>query len=136
MYSNADVYGVIGLKFVKLPIMYTTQQHHLVFLSMKELRPEAITIHIIIFFHCDLGKHFPCTHCISVCNSLPNSVVDVCTVNVFKARLDKFWQHQADKLDSTDDLTATGRSHCLFVIVDNNDMDLEVRETPASVLLC
>jgi len=24
-------------------------------------------------------------------NSLPNSVVDACTVNAFKARLDKFW---------------------------------------------
>jgi len=26
-------------------------------------------------------------------NSLPNSVVDACTVNAFKARLDKFWKH-------------------------------------------
>jgi len=32
-------------------------------------------------------------------NSLPNSIVDACTVNAFKARLDKFWQHQLVKFD-------------------------------------
>ena len=31
-------------------------------------------------------------------NSLPDSVVDAYTVNAFKARLDKFWQHQLVKL--------------------------------------
>jgi len=41
-------------------------------------------------------------------NSLPNPVVDACTVNAFKARLDKFWQHQAVKFDFTADLTGTG----------------------------
>ena len=29
-----------------------------------------------------------------VWNSLPNCVVDVSTINQFKARLDKFWMHQ------------------------------------------
>jgi len=38
---------------------------------------------------------------------LPNSVVDACTVNAFKARLDKFWQHQSVKFDFTADLTGT-----------------------------
>jgi len=36
------------------------------------------------------------------------SVVDACTVNAFKARLDKFWQHQPVKFDFTADLTGTG----------------------------
>jgi len=31
-----------------------------------------------------------------------------CTVNAFKARLDKFWQHQLLKFDFTADLTGTG----------------------------
>ena len=31
--------------------------------------------------------------------------VPACTVNAFKARLDKFWQHQAVKFDFTADLT-------------------------------
>jgi len=42
-------------------------------------------------------------------NSLPNSVVDACTVNAFKARLDKFWKHQSVKFDFTADLTGTGK---------------------------
>jgi len=39
---------------------------------------------------------------------LPNSVVDACTVNAFKAHLDKFWKHQSVKFDFTADLTGTG----------------------------
>jgi len=34
--------------FLKLPIIYAIQQYHLIFLSMKELKPEAITINCII----------------------------------------------------------------------------------------
>ena len=34
--------------------------------------------------------------------------VDDCTVNAFKARLDKFWQHQLVKFDFTADLIGTG----------------------------
>ena len=45
---------------------------------------------------------------VNVWNSLPNSVVDACTVNAFKARLDKFWQHQSVKFDFTADLAGTG----------------------------
>ena len=35
-------------------------------------------------------------------------VVDACTVNAFRARLDKFWKHQSVKFDFTADLTGTG----------------------------
>ena len=42
------------------------------------------------------------------CNSLPNHVVDVNSVNVFKARLDRFWMDQDVKYDFTADLTGTG----------------------------
>jgi len=34
--------------FFKLPIVYMIQQYHLIFLSMKELKPEAIIINCII----------------------------------------------------------------------------------------
>jgi len=47
-------------------------------------------------------------HCKYIWNSLPNSVVDACTLNAFKTRLDKFWQHQLVKFDFTADLTGTG----------------------------
>jgi len=55
-----------------------------------------------------------------------------------KAWLDKFWQHQAVKFEFTVDLIGSGTGNraeevikwcCLFMIVDNNDMDLEVLDT-------
>jgi len=39
---------------------------------------------------------------------LPNSVIEACTVNAFKARLDKVWQHQAVKFDFTANVMGTG----------------------------
>jgi len=45
---------------------------------------------------------------VNIWNSLPNSVVVASTFNAFKARLDKFWSHQAVKYDFTADLTGTG----------------------------
>jgi len=42
---------------------------------------------------------------VNIWNSLPNSVVDVDTVCLFKARLDKFWMHQDVKYDFAADLT-------------------------------
>jgi len=41
-------------------------------------------------------------------SSLPNSVVDVDTGCLFKARLDKFWMHQDVLHDFTADLTGNG----------------------------
>ena len=42
---------------------------------------------------------------VNIWNSLPNSVVDVDTVCLLKARLDKFWMHQDVLYDFTADLT-------------------------------
>jgi len=93
----------IHLKFLKLPITYTTEEYHLIFLSTKELTPEVTTINCKII-------PFIMTYesILNVWNSLPNSVVDACTVNAFKARLVKFCQHQSVKFDFTADLTGTG----------------------------
>jgi len=75
-------------------------------------------------------------HPMYIWNSLPNSIVDACTVNAFKARSDKFWQQQLVKFDFTADLTGTrNRSeevikwYCLFMIAYNDDADLEMSET-------
>ena len=54
-----------------------------------------------------ITKEFFSARIANIWNSLPNSVVDVCTVNAFKAHLDKFWQHQLVKFDFTADLTDT-----------------------------
>ena len=68
------------------------QQYHLIFLSTKELTLEATTINCKIILFITTYESIFSTYCIW--NSLPYSVVDACTVNAFKARLDKFWQHQ------------------------------------------
>ena len=88
-------------------------------------------------FHYDSRKHFFSARIVNIWNSLPNSVVDACTVNAFKSRLDNFWKHQSVKFDFTAaDLTGTrNRSeevikwYCLFMIVYNYDADLEVSDT-------
>jgi len=59
-------------------------------------------------FHYDLRKHFFSACIVNIWNSLPNSIVDAYTVNAFKARLDKFWQHQLVKFDFTANLTGSG----------------------------
>jgi len=45
---------------------------------------------------------------VNIWNSLPNYVVDVQSINVFKVRLDKFWAQQEVMFDWTADLTGTG----------------------------
>jgi len=75
---------------------------------MKELTPEATTINCtIILFIMTYESIFP-ARIVNIWYSLPNSVVDACTVNAFKACLDKFWQHQLVKIDFTAHLTGTG----------------------------
>ena len=41
-------------------------------------------------------------------NEYGKTLPTACTVNAFKARLDKFWKHQSVKFDFTADLTGTG----------------------------
>ena len=45
---------------------------------------------------------------LNIWNSLTNTVVDVDSVCLSKARLDKFWMHQPVKYDFTADLTGIG----------------------------
>jgi len=45
---------------------------------------------------------------VNIWKSLSNIVVDVDTVCLFKARLDKFWMHQVVKYDFTADLAGIG----------------------------
>ena len=45
---------------------------------------------------------------VNIFNSLPNNVVDVNTVNLFKARLNRFWANQDVKYDFTAYVTRIG----------------------------
>ena len=83
------------------------KQFLLIIPSMQGLVLEAIIINwLIILFIMTYASIF--TRIVNIWNSLPNSIVDTSTVNAFKARLDKFWSHQAVKYDFTADLTGTG----------------------------
>ena len=59
-------------------------------------------------FHYDLRKHYFSARIVNIWNSLPNHVVDVNTVNLFKTRLDRYWINQDVKYDFTADLTGIG----------------------------
>jgi len=53
---------------------------------MKDLTPEATTINCkIILFIMTYESIFFSARLVNIWNSLPNSVVDACTVNAFKA---------------------------------------------------
>jgi len=61
----------------------------------------------LTFYH-DIRKYYFSARIVNIWNSLPNYVVDVSTINQFKARLDKFRMHQDVLYDFTADLTGTG----------------------------
>ena len=53
---------------------------------------------------------------VNIWNSLPNAVVDVDSVDLFKSRLDNFWRFQDVKYDYTANLVGTG---------DRSEFDIE-----------
>jgi len=64
----------------------------------------------------DVRKFSFTNRIVNIWNSLPNSVVDIESVDLFKSRLDNFWMFQHVKCDYTDDLTGTG---------DRSEFDIE-----------
>ena len=56
-------------------------------------------------FHYDIRKFSFSVRIVNVWNSLPNSVVEVDTINLFKKRLDHFWADQDVIFDYKADLT-------------------------------
>jgi len=85
------------------------KQFLLIFPSMQGLVLEAITINWLIILFIMTYANIFAVLIVNIWNSLPNSIVDASTVNAFKARLDRFWSHQAVKYDFKADLTGTSR---------------------------
>jgi len=73
--------------------------------TITEITQLALRQVLLIFISCIYT--YASIAVLATLSMLPNSVVDTCTVNVFKTRLDKFWQHQAVKFHFTGDLTGT-----------------------------
>jgi len=69
------------------------QEHHHIFLFQQGL------ILLSHKFHYNLRKSVFYAHFVNIWNSLPNLLLDASTVNASKARLTKFWSHQAVKFD-------------------------------------
>ena len=59
------------------------------------------------FYH-DVRKYPFIPRIINICNSLPDFVVNVDSINIFKSRLDKYWINQDIVFDYTADLAGTG----------------------------
>ena len=57
----------------------------------------------------DLRKYYFTSKALNARNSLHNSVILSDTVNTFKSKLDKFWQHQPIIYDFKADIQGTGR---------------------------
>ena len=58
----------------------------------------------------DLRRYFFTNRAFNIWNSLPESVVDACTVNAFKNRLDDFWSDLDARYNWHLDITGTGDS--------------------------
>ena len=58
-------------------------------------------------FNHNFRKFFFSARIVNIWNSLPNYVVDVQSIDIFKVRLDKFWAQEV-MFDWTADLTGTG----------------------------
>jgi len=79
-------------------------------------------------FYYDLRKHYFSARIVNIWNSLPNHVVEVNTVNLFKARLDRFWANQDVKYDLTADITGIGdrSAYSFYICQDIYNTDIEV----------
>ena len=65
----------------------------------------------------DLRKYYFTNRALNNWNSLPNHVVLSDTVNMFKSRLDKFWQHQDLIYDFKAEISGTGSRSCYYRLV-------------------
>ena len=63
-----------------------------------------------------LGNFWFTNRIVNIWNSLPNAVVDVDSVDLFKSRLDNFWMFQDVKYDYTVNLAGIG---------DRSEYDIE-----------
>ena len=75
-------------------------------------RPQTQTGHVTYYSQTSVPSWFRETGVVNAWNSLPDHVVLSETVNTFKSRLDKFWQHQDMIYDFQAELHTTG-SHSL-----------------------
>ena len=86
--------------------MITELHHHYLILRLlPEVTSSSCKIRVLTII---FEKIFFSARIVNIWNSLPNYVVDVQSVDVFKVHLDQFWAQQEVMFDWTADLTGTG----------------------------
>ena len=83
------------------------QQHLHYFTIVSVTRGNKFKLQNQAFNH-NFRKYFFTARIVNIWNTLPNYVVDVLSVDLFKLRLDKFWALLDIMFDWTADLTETG----------------------------
>ena len=86
------IYGTVCLILLGLPHTHTYHQCDFIFLNKKISKYKLLARSFIMI---SKSSAF-ISRVVNILNSLPNTVVDVESVNLFKSRLDRFWMHQID----------------------------------------
>jgi len=81
--------------------------HQLILNERANSRGNNCKFLTILFITIYKNTFFP-AHIVNIWNSLPNSVIEACSINAFKAHLDKIWSHQEFKFDFITNLTGIG----------------------------
>ena len=84
------------------------QKYHHNLCLMKGQTLKVITINFLSIFFIMIYVNTFSARIVNIWHSLPNPVVEACSVNAFKACLDKIWSHQDVKFDLAADLTGIG----------------------------
>ena len=85
-----------------------TELHHYYLIMIRMLLKVTSLSYKIIVLIIIFRKFVFSARIVNIWNSLPNYVVDVQSIDIFKVRLDKFWVQQEVMFDWTADLTGTG----------------------------
>jgi len=75
--------------------------------SRSVTRGNSFKLSNLRFYH-DIRKYAFVPRIINIWNSLPDYVVKVDSINVFKKRLDKYWSYQDFMFDYTADIAGIG----------------------------
>ena len=100
-----EMYKILSGKYDTALIPWVNQEHGSITRG-NDLRLQKARVAY------NLRKYYFTNRAVNIWNSLPNHVVLSDTVNTFKSRLDKFWQHQDVIYDFKAEIHGTGSRSC------------------------
>jgi len=84
------------------------------------------TTYQIVVFTTTCANIRSCTRIINIWNSLPNSIADVDSLNLHKARLDKLWMRQGVRFYFTADAAANARDRSVMEASLNHNWQCDI----------